>query len=263
MTTMALATCLTLTSGVALGQSSSLYVNPDQSRRATASRGDQNGQRAPQNTPAPRPYNDGGDTATGEREAPHQLAPAIRAASFTAVQVPKRRQFAVHDLITVIIRESSETDFEATLETEKSSEHSGEIAEFPRLTLADLANLQVRPNQFEDGTPQLDVSSESEFEGEGDYTRSEEMTGRITARIIDVKPNNTLVLEARKFVKSDDEAMNITVTGTCRAEDVTADNTVLSTELYDLHLNKTHDGELRNSTKKGLFTKILDFIFNF
>jgi flagellar L-ring protein precursor FlgH len=107
------------------------------------------------------------------------------------------------------------------------------------------------------------VSSENEFEGEGDYSRSESMSGRITARIIDVKPNGTLVLEARKQVASDDESFEIVVTGTCRAEDITADNTVLSTELYDLQLSKQHDGELRSATDKGVFTKLLDFLFNF
>jgi flagellar L-ring protein precursor FlgH len=227
-------------------------INPAQRRQPR--------RRVPQ---GPTAFNQRNNTATGERQAPHRLAPAIREQSLAAVEVPKPRQFAVHDLVTIIIREQSETEFQASLETEKGTEHSAEIAELPRLTLSDLADLQLKPNDFEDGTPQLDVSSDREFEGEGDYSRSEEMSGRITARIIDIKPNNTLVLEARKFVKSDDESLNIRLTGTCRAEDITADNTVLSTELYDLHLNKTHDGELRKSTKKGLFTDILDFVFNF
>jgi flagellar L-ring protein precursor FlgH len=245
---------------LAAGQSSSLYLRGDgvQSRQA------QPGQQSASNNRYSRPLDQSSQpTATGQRPAPHRLSPAIREASLSAVQVPQRRQFAVNDLVTIIIREQSETDFESSIETEKSSEHSGEIAEFPRLTLSDLADLQVKPNQFDDGTPQLDVQAEREFEGEGEYSRSEEMSGRVTARIIDVKPNGTLVLEARKFIESDEESLRITITGTCRAEDVTADNTILSTELYDLHLSKQHDGELRNSTDKGLFTKVLDFIFNF
>jgi flagellar L-ring protein precursor FlgH len=278
------------------GQSSSLYVNPSgqqnnqrQTRRSAndrQSRADQNRRqdqpnnartqnrpvrpratqarqgsgRFAQPRPSRRPRN---NTATGQPKAPHELSPAIRQMSAVAVDVPKPRSFAVNDLVTIIIRESTETEFEATLETEKSSEHSAEIAELPRLTLGDLADLQLRQNDFENGTPQLDVTSDRSFEGEGDYSRSEEMTGRLTARVADVKPNGTLALEAKKFVKSDGESLNITLTGTCRAEDVTADNTVLSTEIYNLHLNKTHEGELEDATEKGLFTKILDFVFNF
>jgi len=243
----------------ALAQSSSLYVTerePRQARPQTQRRPRQLRQRP---APQPQPRR----TATGQRQAPHRLSPAIRSASVAAVQTPQPQQFAVNDLVTIIIRESTETDFESNLETEKSSEHTGEIAELPRLTLQDLVDLQVPPNQFEKGNPALDVQLEREFEGEGQYSRSEEMTGRITARILDVKPNGTLVLEARKFIESDGESFDITLTGTARAEDITADNTVLSTELYDLHLSKENDGALETASEKGVITKILDFVFNF
>ena len=246
--TMLIVTVLFPAVGNAWGQSSSLYLKEGAASRPT------------QYAHEPREIE---TTAAGQREAPHRLSRSIRDASLTAVQVPERRRFAVNDLVTIIIRESMETDFDSTLETEKSTEHSGEVAEFPRFNLSDLLDAQLRPNQFEEGTPGWDVSSENEFEGEGDYSRSESMSGRITARIIDVKPNGTLVLEARKQVASDDESFEIVVTGTCRAEDITADNTVLSTELYDLQLSKQHDGELRSATDKGVFTKLLDFLFNF
>jgi len=80
---------------------------------------------------------------------------------------------------------------------------------------------------------------------------------------MDVKPNGTLSLEARTQVKNDDEDMTITVTGYCRAEDVAADNTVLSTQMYDLRVNKQHAGEVRKASKKGVITKVLEFLFNF
>jgi flagellar basal body L-ring protein FlgH len=50
------------------------------------------------------------------------------------------------------------------------------------------------------------------------------------------------------------------LTGTCRAEDVTADNSVLSTQLHDLTVKKTHTGEVRNAGRKGWIPKIVDII---
>ena len=44
---------------------------------------------------------------------------------------------------------------------------------------------------------------------------------------------------------------------------MTIANTVLSTQMFDLRVAKTHEGEIRKAQKKGLFTKILDTIFNF
>jgi flagellar L-ring protein precursor FlgH len=75
-----------------------------------------------------------------------------------------------------------------------------------------------------------------------------------------VKPNGTLVLQGRKKITTDDEYQQFLITGIARAEDVTADNTVLSTQLADFNLRKTHKGAVRNATKKGLIPKLLDVI---
>jgi hypothetical protein len=101
------------------------------------------------------------------------------------------------------------------------------------------------------------------FEGEGEYRRTDTFSGRIQSRVIDVKPNGTLVLEARKYIQNDDETLEMVLTGLCRAEDVTAANTILSTQLYDLRLVKEHTGELRRSTRKGILTRVFETIFNF
>ena len=45
-----------------------------------------------------------------------------------------------------------------------------------------------------------------------------------------------------------------------RAKYVLPDNTVLSTQLYDLELNKQHSGAVRDTTKRGWVPKLLDAI---
>jgi flagellar L-ring protein precursor FlgH len=190
------------------------------------------------------------------------LAPAIAAHSFTAVAPPDPLRFAVHDLITVIIRESTSTDFEASLDTNKETKIDGELSDFPDLNLRKLIDFQLTAGEMTEPV-KVGLDYSNEFKGDGSYSRSENITGRITAQIIDVKPNGLLVLEARKFIQSDKETLDLVLTGTCRPEDVAVDNTVLSTVLYDLRLDKQHTGELRGSTKKGLFTKVLETIFNF
>ena len=192
-----------------------------------------------------------------------RLSPAIEATSYAAVRLPEPRTFAVHDLVTIVIRESTETDSRASLSTQTGVKFDGEITDFPRLSPSDLLNLQLRPNSMDAGNPKLGVRYGQDFDGDGDYRRRDSITGRITARVIDVKPNGTLVLEARKFIDSDNETLKLVLTGTARAEDIGLDNTVLSTQLYDLRLIKEHEGELRRATRKGLFTRILETIFNF
>ncbi len=185
----------------------------------------------------------------------------IASNSFLAVQIPEPRQYAENDLVTIVIRESFKTDLKASLETEKDLKLEGEITDF--IDLDKLLSLIVQPDDFAEGKPKVGVDLTNEWEGEGDYSRSESMTGRLTARVADVKPNGTLVIEAKQTIIHDREELAIVLTGTCRAADITIDNTVLSTELYDLHLNKQHKGELKKSTRKGFLTKFFEALFDF
>ena len=197
----------------------------------------------------------------GRQTDTRRLNPAIAAASFMAVEAPEPRVFAVHDLVTIVIREDMRTDFRSSLETEKKSDYTGEISDFP--SLKDLLDGQVRPTQFTNGFVRVGIGYESEFEGEGDYSNRQSMTARIQARVIDVKPNGTLVIEARKSVTSDHEHYTLVATGTCRVDDITVDNTILSSQLADLFIDKQHRGTLKRASEKGLFTNLLDAIFNF
>lgn len=235
ITWMACGVMLAVVLGVAHGQSSSLLISE----------------------PAPRP----------RLSLNNQIGlaqPHLQHVSYFAVTRPAVRQFAIHDLVTIIVRESSNASSEATLETEKDVGVKGTINAFPDLQLKHLIEGTIKPSTLESGDqPQVDVSVSQDFEGEGEYERKDDLTLRITARVVDIKPNGMLSLEGRKYIRNDDEKLTVTITGYCRPKDVTIDNTVLSTQLGDLRIDKTHEGELRKSSKKGLFTKVLEFIFNF
>lgn len=216
----------------AAGQSSSLYVQDVQA----VSR--------PQSMRA----------ATPRDQLRERLAPALAAHSLTAVRIPEARKFAVHDLITIIVREATENDSKAKLETEKETTLEGGVSEWPDfLNILDLSAKK----------PKVNVEFSKEFEGDGTFKRSDTFTTRITAKIIDVKPNGLIVLEARRHMRTDKETVSMILTGTCRPQDVSGDNTVQSTVLADLQLIKEHDGELRNATKKGVVTQVLEGLFAF
>jgi flagellar L-ring protein precursor FlgH len=198
-----------------------------------------------------------------ERVNGELVNPALQHASYTAVIPLPPRKFALHDLVTIVVRESSNASSEGKLETSKELEVEGEISDFPSLQLKDLLQFRLKGGALTSPSPKLGVSYSNEYTGDGNYERKDEIVFRITARVVDVKPNGTLALEARKHIENDDEKLTISLTGFCRPEDVAADNTVLSTQMFDLRVNKQHQGEVRNAQKKGLLTKLLDFVFNF
>jgi flagellar L-ring protein precursor FlgH len=225
--------CIALSGDAALGQSSALYPAEEPHRSVF-----------PPTTPA------------------EGLAPARVRVSFMAVSPPPERIYGVNDIVEIIIRESTSAQMDASLETEKELDFSGEITEFPNLNLRQLLELHFKPNNITDPL-KLEANYENEFEGGGSLERSETITGRIAARVIDIKPNGTLVLEARKYTRIDQEELTLIISGTCRTEDITIDNTILSSQLYGLYLDKQHTGELRKASKKGMLTRIIEFLFNF
>jgi flagellar L-ring protein precursor FlgH len=98
------------------------------------------------------------------------------------------------------------------------------------------------------------------LKGEGDTNREDRLTTRLTGRILDVKPNGILVLEARARVQHDDEISEITLTGVCRKEDVTADNTVLSTQIANKEITVNNKGALRAAARRGWIPRLIDLI---
>jgi flagellar L-ring protein precursor FlgH len=182
--------------------------------------------------------------------------------SLFAIEPPKPREFMVHDLVQIVVRETSTAKSSSELDTKKEYELDGKIPAWPAFTLQDLLNLQIEAGSTT-LDPALKLDFSKEFTGEGEYQRKDDLTARLTAEVIEILPNGNLVLEARTHIRNDEEEMTMRVTGTCRQEDVAPANTVMSNQLHDLKIEKVHQGELRRAGGKGLIAKVLDAIFAF
>ena len=177
--------------------------------------------------------------------------------SFFAVpeQVPKTLK--KHDLVTIIVREESQSTTTGKTEFQKNAELQAQVNQMVQLKLskATILGLPVPTTP-----PGIDFTGKRTFSGTGEVDRNDSFVARITAEILDVKPNGTLVLQARKRIKNDEEEQQFVLTGTCRVEDINPDNTLLSTQLYDLELQKNSKGNVHQATQRGRLPKLLDFI---
>jgi flagellar L-ring protein precursor FlgH len=184
----------------------------------------------------------------------------LRPVSLFLVEEPKPKDFAIHDKVTIIISETSRQSSQQVLDTKKDASVKASLKDFP-----DLMKLLEAELTTDNGSPitSVDVSSGQKFKGDGKYERSDRFTDRITATVIDVKPNGVLVIEARRTIQRDKEITTVVVSGECRREDVTAENTVLSTQLADLTLRSTNEGDVKETASKGWITNLFEAIFNF
>jgi flagellar L-ring protein precursor FlgH len=190
-----------------------------------------------------------------ERAAPKPNALLLRSSPF-AVARPEPIKIKVHDLLTIIVRESKTATTDSKLQSKKNWKLDTGLEEWIRLS----NKHGVVPAKFEQGKPSVLFDFKNDYKGNGKYDRKDELTTRITARVIDVKPNGNLVLEARKSIAIDDEGYTITLTGECRALDVLPDNTILSTQIADPTIDVQHSGSVRDATRRGWLMRGLDFL---
>ena len=190
------------------------------------------------------------------REAPANRRNAVYDRYSWTTPLPSRpRIYKVGDLLTIIVRERRNFSADAELETKKKFDVNSQLDAFVKLTQGG-----VGAADFRRGQPTVNYQFDTKMKGEADSQREDSLTTRLTGKIIDVKPNGLLVLEARGHVTHDDESSTITFTGTCRKEDVTADNTVLSTQVADKEIVVDNHGTLRANTTRGWIPKLLDLI---
>ena len=181
----------------------------------------------------------------------------LREKSMLFFEPPPPRTFAKHDIITIIVDESSRQESSQSLDTKKEYDTQATLRGMLdplelRLAAGNISNLDL-----------IDYQADREFKGEGDYERTDRFSARISARVLEVKPNGTLVLEARTFIKTDDEEATLVLAGVARPEDVTTQNTVRSSQMANLTVIRENTGEVANAAEKGLITRVLDTLFAF
>ena len=181
----------------------------------------------------------------------------LKDVSYTYVPEPEAHVLKKHDLVTVIIREESAFKTKGSTETKRQSDLDAKLDEFIKLSIA---NFAVKGGAQGTIPPEVKAEASRNFKGEGTVDRSDSLTARIEAEVLDVKPNGTLVLQATKKIKTDDEEQQFILTGICRASDVTADNSILSSSLHDFTLEKKHKGAVRDATERSRLQKLLDVL---
>ncbi|MDR0882471.1 MAG: flagellar basal body L-ring protein FlgH [Candidatus Adiutrix sp.] len=109
----------------------------------------------------------------------------------------------------------------------------------------------------------IDASYESSFSGRGTTNRNENMTAKMSARIIQVLPNGNLVVRGSQEILVNNEKQYITIQGVVRPTDIDSTNTVLSTYIADARIDYTGKGDISNKQREGWLSRFLDVVWPF
>lgn len=211
----------------------------------------------PPNELAPRPVEASpAFMAAPPREEARPTTLAIERMSMIAVSPLPPRKFKPEDLISIIVQQQKIYEAEGKLDNKKKWDIDGKLSDWFRF-YDDAKHLGQ--DKLSNGEPGFKFNFNNKFKAESTNDREDRFRTRIQGRIIDVKPNGNLVIEAKIEEQHDEERFTITLTGVCRSEDVTADNTILSTQIAELVLIEKNQGAVREGSRRGWVPKILDW----
>lgn len=195
-------------------------------------------------------------SAVESRESPKIPTNAVYSEhSWISVPPIKPRTYRVGDLITIIVREVRDFEAEADAIDNVRMTYQAEVDAFLKFTGGGIGAAAFRR-----GKPTVDYNFINRQTRQGDSEREDSLTMRLSGTIIDVKPNGVLVIEAKARIRHDEELSVLSVTGSCRKEDITADNTILSTQVADKTVSIKNVGSVRAATSRGWALRLLDWL---
>lgn len=175
--------------------------------------------------------------------------------SLIAVKPIEPKKFKPGDYLTIVVRQQFIYEADGEANARRQSDLRSELDAFLKFT-----DGGVGAATFRRGMPNINYRGTFNQRNTGEVEREDRLTTRITAHIIDVKPNGNLIFEARAEMVYADERQVMTLTGGCRSIDITPDNTVLSTQVADLNINVSSKGHIRNATRQGWIGRLYDLI---
>ncbi len=172
---------------------------------------------------------------------------------------PKARR--LNDLVTIRVVENIIGSGKADTNTNKKSSLDVNVEKFLGVpTNLGFNNLYGKGNTF---SPSVKGSAANDFQGRGETTGEGRLVGTITAKVVEVMPNNNLILEARKEITINNEKQILILTGVIRPDDILVDNSVLSNRVADAKVYFVGDGVVQEKQKPGWLVRILDDVWPF
>nr|WP_283424769.1 flagellar basal body L-ring protein FlgH [Shimia sagamensis] len=167
-----------------------------------------------------------------------------------------RRAASRGDILTVVI----EVDEKAQIKNESERNRSGSDS----LSIPALAGLPQRINsRLPDGAttdPLVDLSSDSKSSGDGSVKRSEKLTLRVAATVVDVLPNGVLAIEGSQELRVNFELRELLVSGFARSEDISRQNEITFDKIASARVSYGGRGQITDVQQPRWGQQVMDAV---
>ncbi len=158
----------------------------------------------------------------------------------------------VGDIVTIVFDEQMKAKKDADSKISKSSDISVTIPSIygidPAVALAALGKNGMSLDS--------EITAERDIQGKGNANQSNSLTGSISVTVVEVFSNGNLKVRGEKRVSLNQGSEYIRVSGIIRATDITATNTVNSSQLADATIMYTGDGAVADASRMGWASRL-------
>ena len=150
----------------------------------------------------------------------------------------------VGDILTIVISESTTQ----TATKSRSNSKSGSVSVGSGTGIFDFIKA-------------FSANGSDSFEADGSATDTNRFSGQITVTVIEVLPNDNMIVEGTQSIWQNRDEHKITLRGTVRRDDVTMNNTVPSNKVADASIRFDGKGPLNAKQRQGILTQLFNFLF--
>jgi flagellar L-ring protein precursor FlgH len=83
----------------------------------------------------------------------------------------------------------------------------------------------------------------------------------MTAEVVEVRPNGDLLVVGKRTIQINAETETLKISGVVRPGDISADNTIVSTQIAQANIYLDGKGTVSNPQKPGLLSNMFNFLF--
>lgn len=156
----------------------------------------------------------------------------------------------VGDILTVLLTEktnaSKQTSTAISRTNDSSLTNPTLLGSGLRFDTPGLPNAKGRSSNL--GT---NMSSATEFEGTGDSSQSNSLSGSISVMVVDVLPHGNLMVKGEKWLTLNQGDEYIQIAGIVRVVDISPENTINSSQLADARITYSGKGAVNDSNAMG------------
>lgn len=151
------------------------------------------------------------------------------------------KPFRIGDVITIMLSESTKSSKKAATDTKKNEDVAFDVPSV----------LGVTPTHNGGTLLAADIQADRSFEGEGNSSQSNSLSGEITVTVVEILPNGNLVVKGEKWFTLNQGKEYIRIAGVVRPQDVSSNNVVISTKLADAQIAYSGEGFVADSNTQG------------